>query len=290
MKQSPAITTQVFETIADYRNWRHSLLAEQKLSLGFVPTMGALHEGHLSLIRKAQEDCQMVVVSIFVNPTQFSPHEDFDKYPRPFASDLELCQKAGVSAVFHPGVSEIYTQHASQTTIVQPPDHLINKLCGLVRPGHFVGVATVVLKLFNIIQPNKSFFGEKDFQQLAVIKNMVSDLDLPVEIVPVTTAREKNGLAISSRNVYLDETQRKLAPKIYETLCLIRNKIINKELSVQDALSLGKKELATDFIVQYLEACTLDNLEPIQSNDKPFTILVAAKLGNVRLIDNLIVK
>ena len=162
------------------------------------------------------------------------------------------------------------------------------KVSLLVLSGIFVCFS--IEKLFNIIQPNKSFFGEKDFQQLAVIKNMVSDLDLPVEIIPVTTAREKNGLAISSRNVYLDETQRKLAPKIYETLCLVRDKIINKELSVQDALSLGKKELATDFIVQYLEACTLDNLEPIQSNDKPFTILVAAKLGNVRLIDNLIVK
>jgi pantoate--beta-alanine ligase len=243
----------------------------------------------MALVAKAREECEFVVVSIFVNPLQFGAHEDLDKYPRTLAADIELCRKAGVNAVFHPGVTEMYPQGQRETTKVVPPVDLTERLCGLFRPGHFTGVATVVCKLLSQVEPEKAYFGEKDFQQLAIVKRMVADLDLPVAIVGVPTVREGDGLALSSRNVYLDKEQRPLAPRIYETLCWIRESVRGSGMTISEALELGKSKLASisGVTVQYLEACDPDTLQPVDNRQAPIQLIVAAKFGDVRLIDNL---
>ncbi len=184
---------------------------------GFVPTMGALHQGHLSLIKESLQKTDITVVSIFINPTQFSPDEDFDKYPKQVEKDILLLKKMGVHLLFTPESSNMYTEKKETSTIVDIP-YLSNLLCGQSRPVLFQGVCTVVCKLFNIVTPDKAFFGEKDFQQLVIIKKITRDLFFPVEIVACKTAREKDGLALSSRNIYLSESERKIAPEIYKTL------------------------------------------------------------------------
>lgn len=286
--------TTVIETVAEYRNWlkEKSQSASSDLAgLGFVPTMGALHDGHLSLIRRAVRECQNVAVSIFVNPMQFGPNEDFDRYPRSFDKDLALCREAGVSVVFKPAVQELYANGHELSTKVIPPAALTDKLCGTIRPGHFVGVATVVLKLFSIIQPEQAYFGEKDFQQLCIIKRMVSDLNLPVKIVSVPTIRESDGLALSSRNVYLSYDERKRAPELYRTLCVVREDVLSGRRTMKEALHYAREKLrkVPEFALQYLEVCDLQTLEALEEVRSPMVILVAAKLGTVRLIDNLIV-
>ncbi len=286
----PAVDTLVFETVKAYSEWREKLRAEQPDAIvGFVPTMGALHQGHATLMRVARQECDYVVASIFVNPMQFAPHEDFDRYPRTFPADVEICKNVGVDAVFRPSVSEIYERPISDMTKVIPPKELIGHLCGFFRPGFFEGVATVVLKLFNIIQPTQAYFGEKDYQQLAVIKRMVKDLNLPLEIVGVPTVRERDGLAMSSRNVYLSSDERNVAPGIHAVISAVRDAVLSRT-PVSTAISQAKVSLTAieGLELQYLEVCDGDTLEPLEQARKPFVVLVAAKLGNVRLIDNVV--
>lgn len=283
--------THVFETIAGYRQWRASLIADSDRPLvGLVPTMGALHDGHISLVQRAASECQNVVVSVFVNPLQFGPNEDFDRYPRQFPADLEKCQDAGVHAIFHPSVQEFYGKELVETTRVVPPPALINHLCGAFRPGHFEGVTTVVMKLFGVTQANRAYFGEKDYQQLAVIKRMVKDLNFPIDVVGVPTVREPDGLALSSRNVYIEARHRGLAPKLHEALCFVRDQSLSGEMSLPDALRAAEAQLRVipDLTLQYLQACDADTLVPLNEARRPMVILLAAKLGNVRLIDNVV--
>jgi len=286
-------STKVYETITQYRAWREGLSAGKAGSptVGFVPTMGALHEGHMSLIARARQQCDKVAVSIFVNPLQFAPHEDFDRYPRPFEKDLAMCESMGVDAVFHPSVQELYgSGSVREGTTVVPAAALTATMEGAFRPGFFTGVATVVCKLFSIIRPTSAFFGEKDYQQLQVIKRMVADLNLPLTIEPVATMREHDGLAMSSRNVYLSPDQRAIAPALQRTLSTVRDEIL-AGVKPDAALENGRRTLNSQpgLIVQYLEAVNGETLEPIAGSQKSFVVLVAAKLGEVRLIDNLIV-
>lgn len=278
----------LIETVDAMQGWR---CKQESSTVGFVPTMGALHEGHMSLVRRAKQECQSVVVSIFVNPLQFGPAEDFNKYPRPLEKDLQFCRQAGVEAVFHPTPAVMYPSGEDGTTKVIPPQHLINSLCGAFRPGHFEGVATVCAKLFGIVQPHRAYFGEKDYQQLTVIRQMVKDLNMPLEVVPVTNVREPDGLAMSSRNVYLTAEQRALSPVLYQTLCFVRDEAVSGRLSLQEALEQGRRKLSElpGVTLQYLEACNPVTLEQLPEAAGNMVILVAAKFGGVRLIDNLIV-
>lgn len=284
--------TSVIETIAEFRAWHAGLAtSDAKPKLGFVPTMGALHDGHMTLIRRAVRDCQNVAVSIFVNPLQFGPNEDFDRYPRTFEKDLAMCRDAGVTTVFHPSVDELYASGHSSSTKVVPPPELTDRLCGSIRPGHFVGVATVVQKLFAIVQPDQAYFGEKDYQQLTIIRRMVQDLNLPVSVVAVPTVRESDGLAMSSRNAYLSSDERKRAPELYRTLCVVREDSLSGRRPLQEALKFAREKLSKvpEFSLQYLEVCDPNTLEPLSTAKTPMVILVAAKLGSVRMIDNLLV-
>ncbi len=285
------VKTQVLECIDAVRLWRRTATIQGE-RVGFVPTMGALHEGHLSLMRAARSECDRVVASIFVNPLQFAPHEDFGKYPRTFERDLELMSQEGVDAVFYPNEKEIYPEGRESVTRVSPPVELADCLEGYFRPGFFVGVATVVAKLFNIVLPEAAFFGEKDYQQLLVVKRMVHDLNLPIQVTPVPTVREKDGLALSSRNVYLSEAERKLAPLLNGTLNFVKDAAQSGELSLEAALEKGRKDLqAMDGIdLQYLEARHGETFQPAHEFELPTVILLAAKLKGVRLIDNVVVR
>lgn len=288
----PAVDTHVFESKAQYDKWLSEVRSKTPQAvIGFVPTMGALHDGHATLMRNARKECDFVVVSIFVNPLQFGPNEDFDRYPRSFPGDLQICRNQGVDAIFHPVVNEIYPRNLSELTKVVPPIALIEHLCGAVRPGHFEGVATVVLKLFNIVRPDRAYFGEKDFQQLTVIRRMVEDLDLAVKIVGVPTVREKDGLAMSSRNTYLSADERALAPRIHASLTELVNDMERGD-PIPSALRKQRAELERipNLTLQYLAVCDAATLAPLTVPQKPMVVLVAAKLGNVRLIDNVIVR
>jgi pantoate--beta-alanine ligase len=285
---------QVLTTIHDLRELRSRLVSEASHLpvVGLVPTMGALHNGHIALIREARQKCTCVIVSIFVNPLQFGPNEDFSKYPRPLEDDLEMCRKEGVELVFNPSVEELYLSGQENTNKVVPPDALTSILCGAFRPGHFIGVATVVLKLFNVVQPDIAFFGEKDYQQLIVIRNMVADLDIPIKIVAVPTIRETDGLALSSRNAYLSTEQRKTAPVLYQTLCEVRDACLRDKLPLPKVLANGRDQIAAlpDVNLQYLEACNSTTLKPLSDTTVPMVILAAAKFGAIRLIDNIVVQ
>jgi pantoate--beta-alanine ligase len=285
------VQTETFETIEQYRLWRQALpKSSERPPLGFVPTMGALHEGHATLIKRARAECEQVVVSIFVNPLQFGPNEDFNRYPRTFPNDERICRDAGVDAIFHPGVHEMYPRQGVDTTRVMPPPELINRLCGLFRPGHFEGVATVVMKLFGIIEPTIAYFGEKDYQQLAVIKHMVADLNFPTRVIGVPTVRDDDGLALSSRNVYLSPEERVLAPILQQVLQRVKDEVLSGDSTVATALAKGKERLEAvpGLTLQYLEACHAETLLPLEQAARPMVVLVAAKLGNVRLIDNVV--
>lgn len=261
------------------------------LTVGLVPTMGALHAGHLSLIKKAKEKCDKVVVSVFVNPIQFGPSEDFDKYPRTLDADRELCDKEGVDIVFAPSAKEMYGegQKLSNDTLtyVCPPFFYVNTLCGKSRPGHFDGVCTVVMKLFNIVQPDFAFFGQKDAQQVIIIKKMVNDLNIPIEITQCPIVREESGLALSSRNKYLSAEGKKDAlvlSKILNNIKLCYNK------GVTDIKSL--KETAYPFLtekhdLEYLEFVNKNTLEEKQKADNDTLVLIACRVEGVRLIDNI---
>ena len=255
--------------------------------IGFVPTMGNLHQGHLNLVREARKLCDVVVVSIFVNPIQFGPNEDFDNYPRTLEHDSHLLAEVGCDIVFAPTVEQMYGKHPRLTNI--SVGEITNDLCGLQRPGHFDGVAVVVTKLFNIVQPNIAFFGHKDYQQLAVIKQLVRDLNMPIEVIGVPIARAEDGLALSSRNGYLTEQERQTAPVIYQSL-----KTAEKALQRGTALDLSLEHIRTTLtqtglVVDYVEART-PMLQKAAQFDQDVVLFVAAKLGKTRLIDNLQVK
>ncbi|MCC7526977.1 MAG: pantoate--beta-alanine ligase [Candidatus Melainabacteria bacterium] len=285
------VKTQVLDSVDAVRLWRRtaSVAGER---VGFVPTMGALHEGHLSLMRACRKECDRVVASIFVNPLQFAPHEDFGKYPRTFERDLELMAQEGVDAVFYPNEKEMYPEGRESVTRVMPPFELADCLEGHFRPGFFVGVATVVAKLFNIVLPEAAFFGEKDYQQLLVVKRLVRDMNLPIQVTPVPTVREKDGLALSSRNVYLSDAERRIAPLLHRTLNFVKEQAQSGELSLEAALEKGRKDLqALEGVdLQYLEARHGDTFQPATQLELPTVILLAAKLKNVRLIDNVVAR
>lgn len=255
--------------------------------IGFVPTMGNLHQGHLNLVREARKICDVVVVSIFVNPIQFGPNEDFDSYPRTLEHDQRLLAEAGCDVVFAPTVEQMYGNKPRLTNI--SVSDITDDLCGLQRPGHFDGVAVVVTKLFNIVQPKYAYFGEKDYQQLAVIRQFVRDLNIPLEVIGVPIARAEDGLALSSRNGYLSAEHRAIAPTIYRSL-QAASAALASGTSLQDALNNIKTTLIdAGFMIDYVEART-PQLEKIESFNQDLVLFVAAKIGSTRLIDNLLVK
>ena len=245
-------------------------------TIGLVPTMGALHEGHAALMRRAREETGYVVATIFVNPTQFDRPDDFQKYPRDLAGDLAFCERLGVDAVFAPDAQEMYAGEVLTSVAVAG---LSTRLEGEFRPGHFRGVATVVAKLFHIVPADRAYFGEKDAQQLAVIQKMTADLNFPVTIVPVPTVREPDGLAMSSRNQRLTPQQRRIAPILYQALCLARSK------GRQAALELLAS--VPEVRVEYLEVVDPETFQPVDQIAGDVRIVAAAWVGAVRLIDNL---
>ena len=264
----------------------HPSRANRKI-IGFVPTMGNLHEGHLNLVREAKKLCDVVVVSIFVNPIQFGPNEDFENYPRTLDQDSQLLADVGCDIIFAPTVEQMYGNQARRTNI--SVSGITEQLCGAARPGHFDGVAVVVTKLFNMVQPHYAFFGEKDYQQLAVITQLVQDLNIPLEVIGVPITRAEDGLALSSRNGYLTPEQRMIAPKIYETLQEAQTQL-KQGLSLAHVLQFMKTTLQTvGFEIDYVEART-PTLQTIETFNQDIVLFVAAKLGNTRLIDNLQVK
>ena len=255
--------------------------------IGFVPTMGNLHEGHLNLVREARKLCDVVVVSIFVNPIQFGPNEDFENYPRTLEHDSHLLADVGCDIVFAPSVEQMYGNKPRFTNI--SVSDITNDLCGLQRPGHFDGVAVVVTKLFNIVQPNFAFFGQKDYQQLAVIRQFVRDLNIPLEVIGVPITRAEDGLALSSRNGYLTEEQRKIAPTIFQSLKAAEQELHNGVSLVEVLENIKHTLTQVGFIVDYVEARTPE-LQKIEAFNQNVILFVAAKLGTTRLIDNLQVK
>jgi len=255
--------------------------------LGFVPTMGALHEGHLSLVRAARASSDAVVASIFVNPTQFGPNEDLAKYPRSFERDRELLQREGVKVLFAPSVEEMYPAGSVTWVTVEG---LSDKLDGRSRPGHFRGVTTVVAKLFHVVEPGAAFFGQKDAAQVAIIRRMVRDLHLPVEIVTCPIVREPDGLAMSSRNAYLDPEQRKRALVLHRSLMRVQRLADSGEREVGKLLAAGHDEFAKDGSVRldYFEIVDPDKLDPVEDISGAALAAVAAYVGSTRLIDNIL--
>ena len=259
---------------------------ESEQNIGLVPTMGALHAGHEKLIQTARAECDVLVVSIFVNPLQFGPNEDFARDPRPLAQDLEVCERNGADFVFMPSVQEMYP--LPQVTFVDV-ERVSEHLCGKFRPGHFRGVATVVLKLLNVVRPHRAYFGEKDMQQLMVIRRMVSDLNVPVFIAGVPTVRESDGLALSSRNRYLNAEERKAAPALHRALQEAANRI---QAGEQDAAKVreGAVALLNDSAmirVDYFEIVDPVELQPVEKVKGPVRIAAAIWIGATRLIDNV---
>jgi pantoate ligase/cytidylate kinase len=296
----------LFTTVAGlrcYLNFKRSEqgLAEQKLAamkpvtVGLVPTMGALHPGHLSLIHRARQDNHLVIVSIFVNPLQFGPHEDFQKYPRTLSQDQQQCEQAGVDVIFAPTAAELYgtvPPVSEALTQVLPPATAIARLCGRFRPGHFEGVATVVAKLLNLVQPDRAYFGQKDAQQLAILQRMVADLNIPVEIVGCPIVREANGLALSSRNQYLTDAERSQATVLYRSLQKAEQLFRAGNLESDALLAVVQAELATEPAVkpQYVELVDPATLTPLERVEESGLLAIAAYLGSTRLIDNLLLR
>ncbi len=257
-------------------------------TIGFVPTMGYLHEGHLSLIRQARRDNDIVVVSIFVNPAQFSPREDLKRYPRNFKRDEVLAREAGADAIFYPSVKEIYPD--GYKTYVEVSD-ITERLCGRRRPGHFKGVATIVTKLFNIVRPDTAYFGQKDAQQAIVIKRMARDLDIDLKIKVMPIVRESNGLAMSSRNKYLSGSQRQDAAVLYDSLKLARHLIRNGTIEA-GSIKREMKNLIRqkrDARIEYISISDPDNLRELKCVKNRALIALAVRMGKTRLIDNVIV-
>ena len=307
----------LFATVAAFRCYlsvlkakaKQNLAASAEISIGLVPTMGALHAGHLSLMQRARRENDIVVVSIFVNPLQFGPTEDYQRYPRQLESDRQFCEQAGVDVIFAPtaealGIGErvegdkgVITNYQlpitnNRLTQVVPPEEMTSVLCGKARPGHFQGVATIVTKLLNIVQPSQAYFGQKDGQQLAIIRRLVQDLNLPVEIVGCPTVREASGLAMSSRNQYLTSEQKEQASYIYRGLQQAQQAFIAGSRDRQTLLTTVEQVLAIaeGVAVEYLELVHPDTLQPVNRVEEAGTIAVAARVGTTRLIDNIILR
>ncbi|MGG3883578.1 pantoate--beta-alanine ligase [Brevibacillus panacihumi] len=280
-------TLQQINTVAQMREHIQTARMQGK-RIGIVPTMGYLHEGHLSLVRAAREKCDMVVMSIFVNPLQFGPNEDFDRYPRDLERDRTLADQAGVDVLFTPDVSEMYPRKILTNISVS---NVTNPLCGRSRPGHFDGVATVVMKLFQIVQPDYAFFGQKDAQQVAVVTQMVQDLNVPVQIVPCPIIREADGLAMSSRNVYLTPEERAQALVLSHSLSLaekwLREGVTIEEVRGRVMDIISEKPLAA---IEYVEILSYPELEPLEQAVSGTTLILAlaVRFGKTRLIDNWI--
>jgi pantoate--beta-alanine ligase len=273
----------VIQTVDEMKAERHKLVG----SVGFVPTMGYLHDGHISLVRKARSENLSVVVSIFVNPTQFGPHEDFAAYPRDTKRDLSMLEREGTNIVFMPSVEEIYPERFSTWVNVEK---VTEGLEGEARPGHFKGVATVVCKLFNIIGPDRAYFGQKDAQQLIVIRKMLAELNMNLEVVAVPTMREPDGLAMSSRNIYLSKEERQAALVLWKALCLARGNWENGERDAarlrRDMIALIEKEPFAK--IDYVSIANPETLEELDTIDKSALVSLAARIGKTRLIDNTI--
>ncbi|MDF1813839.1 MAG: pantoate--beta-alanine ligase [Verrucomicrobiales bacterium] len=279
---------QIIQRLDEFREWSRQNRTVQR---ALVPTMGALHEGHLSLCDRAREEVGAgghVVATVFVNPTQFGPNEDLDAYPRQLEEDAKACEKRGVDVLFAPNPADMYFPDAS----VEIHENVLSTgLCGASRPGHFTGVCTVVAKLFNLAQPDVAVFGEKDFQQLAVIRRMVRDLNFPVQIVGGNTVRESDGLAMSSRNLYLTDAERTQAPVIYRSLCEVRDGIADGPVkSPQDAIAMLEAKIgsAAPAKIDYLQCVHPETLEPLNEfGEGGYRLIVAVFFGKPRLIDNL---
>ena len=278
------ITGNISDVRSQVKEWK-----KEGLSVGFVPTMGYFHEGHASLMRRAKEQCDKVVASIFVNPMQFGANEDLDSYPRDLEADAKLCESIGVDLIFHPEVEEMYAEGFCSFVDM---NGLTKELCGKSRPIHFRGVCTVVNKLFNIVTPDKAFFGQKDAQQLAVIRRMVKDLNMDIEIVGCPIVREEDGLAKSSRNTYLNEEERKAALVLSRTIRL-GEKLVKEgvkdagELTAAMRANIEKEPLAK---IDYVEAVNMDNIEKVDAIEKNTLVAMAVYIGKTRLIDNFIVE
>lgn len=277
------------KVVTSFEELRETLAAQRRAghTIGCVPTMGALHAGHLSLMERARRECDFVVATVFVNPTQFAPHEDLDRYPRPFATDCEKCREVGVDLVFHPDVEAMYPPGFSTFVTVEG---LTERFEGAVRPTHFRGVTTVVAKLLQLTQPDRAYFGQKDFQQQAVVRRMCRDLNMPVEIVTCPIVRDADGLALSSRNVYLSPTERASGLALYRSLCLFRDRLNAGETDL-DELRLAMRaemEQTAGVAVDYAAIVDPDSLTELSTVQSRMVALVAARVGTTRLIDNLI--
>lgn len=287
----------MINTVTTVRELRHAVKAarQQGKTIGFVPTMGALHAGHASLVREAVSKDSFIVVSIFVNPSQFRPSEDFTRYPRTLEQDQKLCQQAGAHLIFAPTVEEMYGRASfaageiATSTFVEVPG-LSDVLEGLSRPGHFRGVATVVAKLFNQVQPDKAYFGQKDAQQLAVIRQMVRDLYMPIEIVGCPTMREDDGLAMSSRNRYLNSEERAHCTVIYHALCEAKERVQHgeRDAELMRVVMQGMLDDTAGCNRDYALLVNPTSFQPLQSIDGEALAVIAARFGNTRLIDNML--
>ena len=279
------------KTIHDVEPLRAALQSwhQDRESIALVPTMGNLHKGHMSLIKLAQEYAERVVVSIFVNPTQFGPDEDFDDYPRTLANDRRRLSRAGVDLVFAPDVVDIYPQGQNESTGVVVPV-LSDMLCGSDRPGHFAGVTSVVARLLNIVQPEVAVFGQKDYQQLTILRRMVDDLFMPVKIIAGQTYREPSGLAMSSRNQYLSDAEREVAPGLYRALRACRERLLAGEPDYAKLEKAGLEELTSlGFHPDYFAIRAARDLDIPADDNANLVVLAAARLGKARLIDNVLV-
>ncbi len=259
-------------------------------SIGFVPTMGALHEGHLSLMRRARKENNILIISIFVNPTQFCPQEDYKKYPRPFSQDKRLSQQIGIDYIFAPSVKQMYPDDFLTSVQVKK---LTSCLCGSYRPEHFEGVTTVVTKLFNIISPDRAYFGQKDYQQAVIINKMVKDINMPIKVILMPIVRDPDGLAMSSRNKYLNCEERKASLVLSKSLQIARKMIqLNNRIQSKDIIRKMKKEIAKEKLakIDYVKVVNAETLEEIKQIKRKVLIALAVWIGKTRLIDNLLIK
>lgn len=282
---------QIIQSLTELRSWRQQCHKDGK-TVAFVPTMGNLHEGHIELVTQAHQYADYVITSIFVNPMQFGKNEDLDAYPRTFEADCDKLKAVNNHVVFYPSVEDMYPSGLTAQTVVSVPNNEF-EFCAEAtqRPGHFDGVATVVTKLFNMVQPDTALFGQKDYQQVRLIQTMVKDLNLPIQIVPVPTVREKSGLAKSSRNGYLSDDQKATAAIIFQALTAVGETLQNGARNISEIQTFAKEmiELA-GLKPDYLEIRDAASFAPVDNNTKEAVILVAAFIGKARLIDNLVVK
>jgi len=278
----------IVESIHEMRDIAERTRIDGKI-IGFVPTMGCLHEGHLSLMRKAREEVDLLIISIFVNPAQFAQGEDYDRYPRDLDEDIRKASEIGADIIFYPGKEKIYPDNYHTVVIVEK---ITNKLCGVSRPSFFRGVATVVTKLFNIVRPHKAYFGEKDYQQLVVIRKMVKDLNMDIKIIGIPIIRESNGLAMSSRNLYLTDRERASALSLSRSLNRAKEMVDSGERAAERIISEMKSIIESGRFteIDYIAVCDPEEFEDVDKIKERVLIALAVRIGKTRLIDNCIVE